>query len=348
MQTIINDKSRYNKTLLQMNKSYTKDRLEYINDYIERINELKKEKNAVILAHYYMRPELQITGKNNGIADFTGDSLGLSIEAAKTNAEHIVFCGVKFMAETAAILNPHKKVLLPSFKAGCSLASSINAQDVRNLKKKYPGVPVIAYINTYAETKAESDICCTSRNALGVAEYFDNDRLIFIPDYFMGKNLQEVIRKKTGKELILWSGKCEVHEQFTLPKMKMFMAEHPDSEILIHWEVPDDTAKETLADIPGIVGSTGDILNYVSKSKAKNFILGSECDLGATIKSMFPSKTVNTPCILCPHMKEITLENTLNALESIGNDNIKDYEVKLDEEIRSRAEIPLRRMLSVS
>jgi quinolinate synthase len=315
---------------------------------VAEIRALKKEKNAVILSHYYMPSELQILHKDGGVADFVGDSLGLSVEATKVKADYIIFCGVKFMAETAYILNPEKKVLLPSFEAGCSLASSINGEDVKKLKEHYPGVPVVAYVNTYAETKAESDICCTSRNALKIAKSFGKDRLIFIPDIFMGRNLQKKIKAETGKDLILWNGKCEVHEKFTIDRMREFRKIHPDAEILVHWEVPDDAVSESLSEGIGIVGSTSDIIKYVGESKAEKFILGSECDLGATLKGMYHNKQIMTPCIQCPHMKQITIYNTLSALRSIGTEKEKDYEIVVSEDIRKRAYIPIKRMIDLS
>lgn len=321
---------------------------EMIQELITEIRRLKKEKNAKVLAHYYMPASIQITEEDGGIADFTGDSLGLSVSAMHTvNADHIVFCGVKFMAETAKILSPSKKVLLPDSNAGCSLASSITGKDVIELRRQYPGVPVIAYINTYAETKAEVDVCCTSRNALKIARSFKEDRLIFVPDEFMGRNLREVITKETGKEMILWTGKCEVHEQFNKRMIESLTMEYPEAEILVHWEVPDE-AVESLKVRPGIVGSTSDILNYVGQSKAKQFILGSECDLGATLKGMYKDKDFVTPCIKCPHMKTITLINTLEALRAIGTNDEAKYIVDVPEPILSRAYIPIKRMIELS
>ena len=212
------------------------------------IRRLKKEKDAVILAHYYMPPELQVLEKDGGVADFIGDSLGLSVEATRVQAANIVFCGVSFMAETAKILNPKKQVLIPDKEAGCSLASSITAEDVRQLKIHYPKVPVIAYVNTFAETKAECDICCTSRNALAIAKSFDSDTLIFIPDVYMGQNLQSKIESETGKKMILWHGRCEVHEQVTTTSLSTMKMMYPDAEMLLHWEVPKETVEESLSD----------------------------------------------------------------------------------------------------
>ncbi|MBX0332327.1 quinolinate synthase NadA [Pontibacter sp. HSC-14F20] len=316
-----------------------------LQEVVEEIRELKREKNAVILSHFYMSPELQVHHNDGGIADFVGDSLGLSVAAKSVEADNIIFCGVKFMAETAKILNPAKQVLLPSFEAGCSLAESITGADVRKLKAQYPGVPVVAYINTYAETKAEADICCTSRNAMDIARSFDSDRLIFLPDLFMGRNLQTRIKAETGKELILWEGKCEVHEQFTPQRINGLKLMYPEAQVLVHWEVPDDTVADALTGAGGVVGSTSDILHFVGESKSRQFILGSECDLGATLRGMYPEKEFIVPCIKCPHMKKITVQRTLQALRAIGTEAERMYTVDLDLDIRQRALLPIERML---
>jgi quinolinate synthase len=321
---------------------------EYQLEMIREVRRLKKKLNAVVLSHYYMPPILQIEEKDGGIADFAGDSLALSVAASHLQADHIIFCGVKFMAETAKILNPDKKVFIPSKEAGCSLAESITAKDVSKLKEMNPGIPVIAYINTYAETKAESDICCTSRNALKIAQSFSSDTLIFIPDIFMGRNLQSRIKAQTGKELILWDGKCEVHEQFTPSRIKGLKMSFPEASILVHWEVPDDTVLLSLADRDGIVGSTSDIIRFVKESKNKQFILGSECDLGATLRGMFPKKEFVTPCISCPHMKQITLFKTLESLNAIESGESDEYRIELSDKIIRKAYLPVKRMLDLS
>lgn len=314
-------------------------------ELIEEIHQLKKEKDAVILAHYYMTPDLQQTVDKGGFTDFIGDSLGLSVEATKIKAKNVIFCGVKFMAETAKILNPEKNILLPDMGAGCSLASSISANDIKDLRKKHPGVPIIAYVNTYAETKAEVDICCTSRNALAIAKSFEEPELIFVPDVYMGQNLQQNIEAQTGKKLILWHGSCEVHEQFTGKNMKAMQAMNPDAEMLMHWEVPKETVNTSFENSDGVLGSTNDILRYVGESKAQKFILASECDLGATLKGMYPDREFITPCFKCPYMKTITLENTLAALKSIGTTKVSHYEINLPEDVISRAYLPIKRML---
>ncbi len=309
------------------------------------IRKLKKEKDASILAHYYMPPELQVLERDGGVADFIGDSLGLSIEASKVKSANIIFCGVAFMAETAKILNPDKHVFIPDKDAGCSLASSITAADVRRLRLQYPGVPVIAYVNTYAETKAECDICCTSRNALAIAKSFKNDTLIFIPDVYMGQNLQAQIERETGKRIILWDGRCEVHEQFSNASLATMLLMNPDAEMLLHWEVPKETVDESLHNHKGVLGSTNDILKYVGSSKSKKFIMASECDLGATLRGMYPEREFITPCFKCPYMKKINVGNTLSALQAIDTPEQVKYEIILSPGILERAFLPIKRML---
>ncbi len=326
------------------------DRALEIQQLYEEIRELKRQKNAVILAHYYMSPELQVTHAEGGIADFVGDSLGLSLEATKVTHPNIIFCGVRFMAETAKIVNPEKQVFLPDSEAGCSLAASITPADVRALRQRYPGRPVISYVNTYADVKAESDICCTSRNALRIVESYDQEELIFLPDVYMGANLQRQISEQSSKKLILWNGRCEVHEQFAESLLTKVCAENPEAEVLLHWEVPQPSVEAGLAHNRGVLGSTNDIIRHVGESSAHSFILASECDLGATLKTMYPAKSFITPCIKCPYMKKITLENTKAALLSIGNDGSSassaNYEITLDADIMTRALLPIQRMLS--
>ncbi len=316
-----------------------------IHDFYAEIARLKKEKNVVILSHYYMPPELQLLVSEGGVADFIGDSLGLSIEATKVRQENIIFCGVSFMAETAKILNPAKNVFIPDKNAGCSLASSITAKDLKNFKRRYPGIPIIGYINTFAETKAECDICCTSRNALDIARSFKEDTLLFVPDKYMGENLRTRIHQETGKNIVLWDGKCEVHEQFKKDSFNTIKAQYPDAKVLLHWEVPEETVKEYLNSMGGVLGSTNDIINYVKNSSEHTFILGSECDLGSTLKRMYADKEFITPCIKCPYMKMITLDATIKALYAIGNVEQEKYEIKLDDDTIYKASIPLKRML---
>ena len=292
-----------------------------------------------------MSPELQVPFSQGGVSDFLGDSLALSVSATRTEAAHIILCGVRFMAETAKILNPTKRVYIPDYEAGCSLAESITAEQVREIKKKYPGAPVIAYINTYAETKAECDIICTSRNALPIASSFKEDTLIFLPDEFMGQNLRKKIESETGKRLILWNGRCEVHEQFRGEEMLAMQNQHPDAEVLLHWEVPQTTVDSALENQKGVLGSTSDIIGYVKNSSAKKFILASECDLGAVLKSTYADREFITPCIKCPHMKKITLQNTLDLLKKIEQKQVVSEEIILENELINRARIPLERMM---
>ncbi len=310
-------------------------------DLISNINALKKQKNVSILSHYYMPPELQLLEKDGGIADITGDSLGLSLAAQQSEADAILFCGVRFMAETALIINPAKKVFMPDPSAGCSLAASITAEDINQLRRQYPGVPVMGYINTYAETKTALDICCTSRNAMAIAQSLDSDTILFVPDLYMGQNLQTAIKKACGKKLILWKGTCEVHEQFnsSLPGIS------EDAEVLMHWEVPESTVNKQLATNKGIVGSTGDILQYVKQSAAKKFYLASECDLGVALKQQNTDKEFVTPCIRCPYMKQNTLEKVLHALEAIGTPAEASHSIVLDDATIEKARIPVLKML---
>lgn len=316
-----------------------------LTEIVEEIRILKQKHNVVVLSHYYMPPELQVLQQSGGIADYVGDSLGLSQQAEKTDADYIVFCGVRFMAETAKILNPLKTVLLPDMEAGCSLASSISGDNIRELRKQYPGLPVIAYVNTYAETKAEADICCTSRNALPIAKSFEQDTIIFIPDVFMGRNLQKKLREEYGKTLILWDGRCVVHEQFTSEKIGTLTQQFPDAEVLVHWEVPDDAVESSLSVRKGLVGSTGDIINYVQQSSQQQFILGSECDLGSTLKGMFRDKEFITPCVYCSYMKKISIHNTLQTLRSIKTEQEKHFDITLSPSILQKAYLPIKRMI---
>jgi len=331
----------------KMTRQYGKNYLDSIAPIVEEIRQLKKEKDVVILSHYYMSPLLQVLEAEGGVSDFVGDSLGLSLEATKVQAENIVFCGVSFMAQTAYIMNPGKNVFIPDPEAGCSLASSISAEDVKNLKLKYPGVPVMAYINTYAETKAESDVCCTSRNAMKIAASFDSDKIIFIPDKFMGRNLANSFKSEVNKEFILWNGSCEVHEQF-LENIGELMDTYPAAEVLLHWEVPDSTVDSAMKNGQGIVGSTADLIRHVQEAKTNQFILASECDLGATMKGMFTGKQFITPCITCNYMKKIKIMNTLDVLRAIGTEDEGRYKITLDPSVRERAAIPIQKMIELS
>ncbi|MFW5776109.1 MAG: quinolinate synthase NadA [Spirochaetota bacterium] len=314
-----------------------------------RILELKEERNAVILGHNYMEPALF-----HSIPDFTGDSLELCRKAAATDKEIIVFCGVRFMAETAKILNPEKTVLIPSPKAGCSLAESITAEDVRELRRRYPGVPVVTYVNTYADVKAESDICCTSGNAAKVVEHLGADRVIFLPDeYLAGNTARETGRRiifptRTPRpasaddegidyEMIGWHGRCEVHEQFTVQDIENIRAQFPDVVILAHPECSPE-----VVDASDFSGSTSEMIRYVREVAAPRYLLLTECSMGDNIAAEYPNREMLRLCsVRCPHMNEITLEDTLAALEQTR------YVVELDEDLRLRALDAVQRMIEI-
>jgi quinolinate synthase len=316
-------------------------------DLAAEINRLKREKNAVILGHNYMEPALF-----HSIPDYTGDSLELSRRAAQTEADIIIFCGVRFMAETAKILNPSKTVLLPARKAGCSLAASITAADVRQLKERFPGVPVVTYVNTYAEVKAESDICCTSSNAVAVVESLNSEHVIFLPDEYLAQN----VAHETGKHIIFptrqpasayaeldyqligWRGRCEVHEKFTVEDIRSVRAQFPDVAILAHPECsPEVVAASDFS------GSTTAMIKYVERTQAPRYLLLTECSMGDNITAANPSKEMLRLCsVRCPHMNEITLEDTLQALR------LNRYVIEVAEPIRSRAARAVERMIAIS
>ncbi len=311
------------------------------------INHLKKEKNAVILGHNYMEPALFYS-----IPDYTGDSLELSRKAAWTDKDIIVFCGVRFMAETAKILNPGKTVLLPSEKAGCSLAASITADEVRALKQKFPGVPVVTYINTYADVKAESDICCTSGNAAAVVESLRADTVIFIPDEYLAKN----VARETGKHIIFpslipakasdtalnyqligWHGKCEVHEKFTVQDIVAARQQFPEVVILAHPE-----CRPEVVEAADFSGSTSAMVKHVKQTSARRYLLLTECAMGENIAAADPDKEMLRLCsVRCPHMNQITLEETLRALQC------QQYVIEIPEAIRVRAARAVERMLAI-
>ena len=293
------------------------------------INQLKKEQNAIILAH-----SCQTTDIMYGVADFIGDSYGLAKIASQHEAQKIIFCSVHFMGETVKILSPKKEVLVPAI-AGCSLAESITAQDVRNLKSKYPNVPVVTYVNTTAEVKAESDICCTSANALKIINSLPNESVIFIPDKLMGQNLQ----KQTTKKLILWNGTCIVHEQFNKQAIDNIRAQFPDTKILAHYE-----CTSSVADNVDIVGSTGDMLKYVKENPAEHYMLITECGITDRVQTEFPDKHIVGSCQLCPYMKQIKLEDVLVALKHPREDQI----IKIDKNILNRAKLSLDKMMKLS
>ena len=310
------------------------------------INKLKIERNAVILGHNYMEPTLF-----HSIPDFVGDSLELSRKAAKTDKDIIIFCGVRFMAETAKILNPTKTVLIPAKVAGCSLASSITAQDVRDLKARFPGIPVVTYVNTYADVKAETDICCTSGNAVEVVNSLPGGKVIFLPDEYLAGN----IARETGKKIIFptkamkagdpnlqyemvgWHGRCEVHEKFTVADIAQVRQQYPDVVIVSHPECsPEVVAASDFS------GSTTAMIKYVEQTKAPRYLLLTECSMADNIAGANPDKEMLRLCsVRCPHMNEITLEDTLQALLKT------QYVVDVPEEIRVKAFQAVDRMIKI-
>ena len=278
--------------------------------YIYKINKLKKEKNAVILAHNYQTPEIY-----HGISDFSADSLALAVEAAKTKADIIVMCGVHFMAETAKLMSPNKKVLLPDMNAGCSLSSSITGEDVRNLKRKYPGVPVVSYVNTSADVKSETDICCTSANAVKIAESLRVKKVIFLPDDFLAK----YVASQTNIEIISWKGTCEVHEQFNDQEIKEIRKNNPGIKIIAHPECPPDVIKAS-----DFAGSTSGMIKYVKDNQPKKVMMVTECSMSDNVQIDNPKVKFIRPCNLCPHMKKITLPKILDCLEKETNEIMMD------------------------
>ncbi len=298
---------------------------------IAAINDLKVRKNAVILAHNYMTPEIF-----HGVGDFVGDSLGLAKEAARSDAAIIVQAGVHFMAETSKILSPEKKVLIPDLRAGCSLASSITGADVRLIKQRYPGVPVVTYVNTSADVKAESDVCCTSANAVQVVEWaareWGTDRVVLIPDEFLARN----VARQTAIRIIAWQGRCEVHERFDAGDMSELRAAYPNAEILAHPECPPEVIEAS-----DFTGSTAAMTDYVMTRKPKQVVLITECSMADNVACDAPETEFVRPCNLCPHMKRISLENIYEAL-------LHDrYEVTVDEAVAARARLAVQRMVDM-
>jgi len=343
----------YEKMKAKLSRIVPDVELRYKAEIAVEINELKIQRNAVILGHNYMEPALF-----HSIPDFTGDSLDLSRKAAQTDKDVIVFCGVRFMAETAKILNPTKTVLLPAAKAGCSLAESITAADVRALKAKFPGVPVVTYVNTYADVKAESDICCTSSNAAAVVESLHAGTVIFLPDEYLAKN----VARETGKHIIFpssrslagggaggegdgeldyqligWRGRCEVHEKFTVKDIETVRAQFPDVVILAHPECsPEVTAAADFS------GSTNAMIRYVQQSKAPHYLLLTECAMGDNVAAANPQKDMLRLCMVrCPHMNMITMEDTRDALK------FNRYVIDVPEEIRVKAFRAVDRMIKI-
>jgi len=289
---------------------YTETDLERCAELTWKINRLKREQNAVIPAHVYQRAEII-----HGIADFVGDSYKLAKDCSATKADKIIFCGVRFMAETAKILNPDKEVYLPALEAGCSLAESITADDVRKLKAEHPGLPVVSYINTTADVKAESDVIVTSANASKILKkmFEKNNRVIFLPDEWMGRNLAKELGKKIGQELVIWQGKCVVHKNFDPSTVAHYRKAYPGVKVLAHAE-----CSPALVSVVDFVGGTGDMMRYVEGTKAKHFMLVTECGLGDLARTKFPEKDFLPMCRLCPYMKATDLRHVLEVLEHPG------------------------------
>ena len=294
---------------------------------IEKINKLKKEKNAVILAHNYQTPEIY-----HGVADIAADSLALAVEASKTSADIIVLCGVHFMAETAKLMSPNKKVFIPDMGAGCSLAESLTGNDVRLLKKKYPGVPVVSYVNTSADVKAETDICCTSANAVKVVESLKTDKVIFLPD----QHLANYVAKQTKVKIISWKGSCIVHEQFSAKEIKDIRSANPGIKVIGHPECPDDVLEAC-----DFAGSTGGMIDYVKKNQPKKVMLVTECSMSDNVQADNPKVDFIKPCNLCPYMKKITLNKILDCLENETN------EIFIEDKISKAARKSVQRMAEI-
>ncbi len=296
--------------------------------YIDAIRRLKAERNAIILAHNYQTPEIF-----HGVADITGDSLALAREAARTGADVIVVCGVHFMAETAKILNPEKTVLISDPNAGCSLASAITAADVRMLRRRHPGVPVVAYVNTSAEVKAEADVCCTSANAARIVEALDGDSVIFLPDEYLGRH----VAAQTGKRVILWPGHCEVHEKFSGAEVRAYREQFDAVRILAHPECPPDVLAEA-----DYVGSTSGMIHDIAVVQPARALLLTECSMSDNVAVQFPRIDFVRPCNLCPHMKRITLPGIFQTLQDMSP------EVNIEPEIALRARSAVHRMFELT
>ena len=296
-------------------------------DDIDAILTLKKQRNAVILAHNYQTPEIF-----HCVADITGDSQALAREAMKVDADVIVLAGVHFMAETAKLLNPTKTVLIPDLRAGCSLAESITPHDIRRLRLRHPGVPVVTYVNTSAAVKAESDICCTSGNALKVVESLGVDQVIMLPDEYLAQN----IAKQTRVKIITWAGHCEVHERFTAHDIQQVRRDYPGVVVLAHPECPPDVVAEA-----DYAGSTADMSAFVAREQPPRVVLVTECSMADNISVHHPAVEFIKPCNLCPHMKRISLGNIRRALETMT------HEVIIDPSIADRARLAVERMLAV-
>jgi len=308
-------------------RSVTRAEWELYAPYVARIERLKKEKNAVVLAHHYQTAEIY-----HCVADVIGDSLALAQAAATTDADAIVMCGVHFMAETAKLLNPGKIVLLPDLAAGCSLAESITAADVRALRAAHPGAPVVTYVNTSAAVKAESDVCCTSANAVAVVESLGVPKVIFIPDQYLGA----YVASKTQVEIVTWQGHCEVHERFTAEEIRELREMHAGIVVLAHPECPPDVLASA-----DFVGSTTAMLGYVRERNPARVAMITECSMAGNLIDLFPDVEFTQPCNLCPHMRRITLPKILRALETFSP------QIEIDPEIALRARRAVERMTAV-
>lgn len=296
---------------------------------IKEIRQLKKEKNAIILGHNYMTPDVFY-----GVSDYVGDSLGLAKKASEIEADIILFNGVHFMAETASILNQDKKVLIADLNAGCSLAESITAEDVRKLKQEFPNVPVVTYINCSAEVKAETDVCCTSANALQIVNNINSDTIIFLPDVYLGNNIQ----KHTNKKLILWEkGKCIVHEQYTKEDIEYYRKQFDDLLVIAHPECNTDVTQAS-----DFTGSTSQMSTFIKNSPKKNVLLVTECSMADNLRSEFPDKNFIGTCHTCPHMKKITLKKIRDALL------YEQYEVKVPADIANKAKQSILKMFELT
>lgn len=296
--------------------------------YVLAINALKRERNAVILAHNYMTPDIY-----HGVADVVGDSLQLAVEATRVEADVIVQCGVHFMAETSKILNPARRVLIPDVEAGCSLAESITPAGVAEMRAKYPGAPVVSYVNTTAEVKAASDICCTSANALQIVEAMDSDTVIMTPDRYLASN----VAAQSTKKVVWWDGACMVHELYTAEDVRAFRADQPDVTVIAHPECPPEVVAES-----DYTGSTSGIIDWLHAHRPQEVLLMTECSMASNIADELPGVNFARPCNMCPHMKRITLEKVLWSLHSMTT------EVTVDPTVAERARLAVQRMIDVT
>lgn len=306
----------------------SKEDWNYFAPYVVAINALKKQKNAVILAHNYMTPEIY-----HGVADFFGDSLQLAIKATEVEEDVIVQCGVHFMAETSKILNPEKTVLIPDMEAGCSLAESITAEGVAEMRAKYPGAPVVSYVNTTAEVKAASDICCTSANALQIVDAMESDTVIMTPDQYLAQN----VANESKKNVVYWPGSCIVHELYTAKDLKAHRELEPDLKIIAHPECTPEVVAEA-----DFTGSTSGIIKWVTDNKPEKTMLVTECSMASNIADQLPEVEFAKPCNMCPFMKKITLENILYSLHTMT------HEVKVDPKVSAQAKKAVQAMIDLS